>query len=153
MIKVDNPTPPNLYKLPSIENKSDCFEKLKEIFDTSQSNGEWYHYPSSIKKEYDKCLRALEAENIIDLKGYGDFKFKDAGYEIYNTESYIDYTIKKNILYFIVDAMKDQDGISTDILLQKIKSCKTFDPASLVTNTAIVQATQQLFKAISSHID
>lgn len=153
IMKADTPNPINIKKSPTLENKNSCFEILKQTFDTTQSNGDWYNFDDPFKNVYIKCINALKEENIIELEGSSAFKFKEIGYEIYAADSYIDYTIKKNILYFLVDAMKSQNGISFDTLLNKIKSSSSFNPTNIVANSAVIKATQELFEAISSNIE
>lgn len=150
----DKPQIQKKHKSPTIENINYCFQTLKDIYDKGDAESEWYTCESKFHKEYKKCLFALKEENIIDLQGYYSFKFKSLGYEVYNAESYINYTIKKNILYFIIDAMKDGDNLNFDNLLNKLKPSKEeVKLKEILKDTTIRESISLLVKSIMSSMD
>lgn len=144
----DNPKPKSISKLPTLENKSKCFDELKVILEENEPNGEWYFYDSKFKSVFIKCIFALKEEEFIELKDSQAFKFTNRGYEVYDAESYIDFTIKKNIIYFIIDSMKNNDEINFDGLINKFKSVEQTDLKKLIKNESIKQAVSNFYSSI-----
>lgn len=134
------------FKKPTIENINTCFLELKKIIDTHDPNGEWYAYENKFGQEFRKCLFRLKAENIIELNG-SNFKLSGLGYEVYNAGNYFDYTFKKDILYFVLDAMKGEGNtLNFENLLNKLKpETKQIQLKNIFSTTAVQISIKSLY--------